>query len=353
MPLIRAKEPKIPFNPPHHVIRKTKLPYVGEPDGKIDKPFWDQAEDIGFLHDIEGDHMPAPLKKTVIKMLWDENNLYVGAKLYDDEIWAYVKNRDEIVYMDNDFEIFLAPMETSHRYYEIETNAAGTVWDLLMEKPFRDGVHRIVSWDVAGLKYGCHVEGELNNASADNKYWSVEFIIPFFSLRECGIDICRPTHITPDVGEMWRCNFSRVEYKVDVIDNKFYKRKDEDGNFLPEFNWVWAPTGIIDIHMPEMWGYIVFGDDETEFKAPEDEKEIMELRKLYYRLRTFGAEKGYYTTNVSDLVAEGEISIDAKIYATPNMFEIIMPDKLTGGTVHLRHDGFMWRQKYENEVYEP
>ena len=75
MPLIRAREPKIPFNPPHHVIRKTKLPYVGEPDGIIDKPFWDQAEDIGFLHDIEGDHMPAPLKKTVIKMLWDDNNL--------------------------------------------------------------------------------------------------------------------------------------------------------------------------------------------------------------------------------------------------------------------------------------
>lgn len=24
----------------------------------------------------------------------------------------------------------------------------------------------------------------------------------------------------------------------------------------PEDNWVWAPTYVIDIHLPEYWGYV-------------------------------------------------------------------------------------------------
>lgn len=337
-------EPKIAFNPPHYVCQRTRIPFQGEPDGRLDKPFWEQAEAIDDFHDIEGEGMPWPLKKTSVKLLWDDENLYIGAKLEEDQIWATVTERDEIIYVDNDFEVFLSPKHTTHRYYELEINALNTIWDLLMEKPYRDGVHRIISWDIHGLKSAVYIDGELNNPSAENRFWSIELIIPWFSLRECEIDECRPVHITPDIGELWRVNFSRVEYQMDVQDGKYVKRiSPETGQPYPEYNWVWAPTGVIDIHMPEMWGYLLFADGDMQFSPPSDEQIMWELRKLYYRERKYGADHGHYTNNFEELKGEDEWTIIPKIDVTPNLFEISAP--ASAGTLHIRQDGYLWREK--------
>jgi hypothetical protein len=59
-------------------------------------------------------------------------------------------------------------------------------------------------------------------------------------------------------------DFSRVEYEVDIEDNRYVKRCGADGKPLPEHNWLWAPTGVIDAHMPEMWGYLVFTENGEE-----------------------------------------------------------------------------------------
>lgn len=42
-----------------------------------------------------------------------------------------------IIYQDNDFEVFLDPDGDNLMYYEVEVNAAGQVWDLLLVKPYR------------------------------------------------------------------------------------------------------------------------------------------------------------------------------------------------------------------------
>jgi len=336
-----VKEPIIGFNPPHYVCRRTHIPYPGEPDGRLDKAFWQQAETITDFHDIEGDALPRPLKQTKVKLLWDDNYLYIGALLEDDEIWATVSKRDEIIFFDNDFEVFLAPKPTSHRYYELEMNAMNTVWDLLMEKPARDGVHRILSWDIRGLKSAVHIDGELNNPSAKNRFWSIELLIPWLPLRECGIDECMPSRIAPDNGEIWRLNFSRVEYRMDTANGNYVKRTNPaTGQPYPEYNWVWAPTGVIDIHMPELWGYLVFGDENTQFVQPENAQIEWQLRKLYYRQRQFGAANGYYTTDFDKLKGDDTWSAVPQIDVTPSMFEISLPT--SSGKLHIRQDGYLW-----------
>ncbi|MDR2617344.1 MAG: carbohydrate-binding family 9-like protein [Treponema sp.] len=338
-----VKEPIIDCNPPHYICRRTKLPYPGEPDGKLDKDFWRQTEVIDDFHDIEGDSLPRPLKRTEVRMLWDDEYLYIGAKLTDNEIWATVAGRDEIIFVDNDFEVFLAPEHTSHRYYELEMNALNSVWDLLMEKPARDMVHRICGWDIRGLKSAVHIEGRLNDPGADNKFWSLELLIPWFPLRECTPYECVPAHIVPDNGEYWRLNFSRVEWKVDVKDRKYVKRLDPaTGRPYPEYNWVWAPTGVIDIHMPEMWGYLVFGGDATVFTPPVDAGLEWQLRKLYYRQRQYGAVHGVYTTDFEKLRGGDNWPVKPRIDVTPNLFEIVLP--ASKGTLHIRQDGYLWRE---------
>lgn len=237
----RVREPIIaPQNPVCYCRRAVGS--IGALDGNLDKSFWKNAQWIDDFHDIEGDSMPRPAKRTRVKLLWDDEALYVGAQLSDDTIWATVQNRDELIYIDNDFEVFLAPQDSSHRYYELEMNAANAVWDLLMEKPQRDCVRRIIGWDIHGLESAVKIDGRLNDPSAQNRGWSLEIKIPWFSLRECGKDECYPTRFAPQMGEIWRMNFSRVEWDVDVRGGRYVKRTDKaTGEPLPEHNWVWRP----------------------------------------------------------------------------------------------------------------
>lgn len=145
----RVKEPVIDCDPPaYRCVRANGTP--GTLGGNMEKDFWQQGKWITEFHDIEGDGMPRPWKQTRVKVLWTKEALYVGAQLWDDTFWATVKNRDELIYTDNDFEVFLAPQDSSHRYFELEMNALNSVWDLFMERPRRDFVRRIIGWDIQG-----------------------------------------------------------------------------------------------------------------------------------------------------------------------------------------------------------
>ncbi|MDR3261970.1 MAG: carbohydrate-binding family 9-like protein, partial [Tannerella sp.] len=196
---------------------------------------------------------------------------------------------------------------------------------------------------IRGLKSAVYIDGELNNPAADNHFWSIELLIPWQPLRECGVDECKPSHIVPDKGELWRLNFSRVEYRMDVVGAQYVKRTNPaTGQPYPEYNWVWAPTGVIDIHMPELWGYLVFGDEHTKFVMPEDAQIEWQLRKLYYRQRQFGADNGYYTEDFEKLKRDDKWSAIPQIDVTPSMFEISMP--ASSGRVHIRQDGYLWTE---------
>lgn len=336
----RVREPAIPWRPPVCRVHRCPVP-LGAPDGNLNKPFWAQAAWIDDFHDIEGDGKPWPAKRTRVKLLWDDRALYVGAQLMDDTIWATVTGRDEVIFVDNDFEVFLAPKDTTHRYYEIEINAANAVWDLLMEKPQRDRVRRISSWDIKGLQSAVHIDGALNDPACRSTSWSVELVIPWLSLRECGVDLCEPAQLAPVPGETWRLNFSRVEYDVHVENGRYCKDTDPaTGRPLPEHNWVWAPTGLVDIHLPEMWGYLIFTEHGEAYDLPPDEAVRMALRRLYYRQHAHMREHGAFSTDAHALLGAEAERFGIRTYATPSLFEGIGTQN--GRAWHIRQDGYIW-----------
>ena len=102
---IRIPVPAVDFHPPVYYCRRARTAL--QPDGNLDKDFWDDAPYTDEFIDIQGVHMPAPRFGTRVKMLWDDENLYIGAQLYGDEIWGNVTGRDEVIFQDNDFEIFI------------------------------------------------------------------------------------------------------------------------------------------------------------------------------------------------------------------------------------------------------
>jgi hypothetical protein len=271
-------------------------------DGKLDDQAWQAAPWTDHFSDIEGSAKPSPKYATRAKLIWDDQNLYIAAELEEPHVWARLKQRDTVIFYDNDFEVFIDPDGDTHAYYELEVNAIATAWDLLLLKPYRHGGPPVNGWDIAGLQVATHVNGTLNDASDTDKGWSVEIKIPLVALSECAMN-AKP----PKAGDQWRINFSRVEWRTIVEDGNYRKViNPQTGKPFPEDNWVWSPQGRINMHMPEMWGYTQFsplpvGSGSESFRIDPDIDVKWALRQVYYAEFEYYATKGVYTTDLAAL----------------------------------------------------
>lgn len=296
-------EPRIPFAPPTYVCGRAARPPVI--DGRLDEPDWREADWTGPFVDIEGSLKPKPRFETRAKMLWDDGYFYIGAELEEPDIWATLTRRDSVIFQDNDFEVFIDPSGTTHLYYELEVNALGTEWDLLLVKPYRDGGPAIHSWDIRGLRTAVFASGTINDPGDKDRSWSVEIAMPWEVLRECA-----PEKKPPSAGDQWRVDFSRVEYRVEAKSGTYAKVTDpKTGRPLPEDNWVWAPTGLVNIHYPEMWGYVQFsgepaGKMKEPFRLRPEEAAKWALREVYYKQNAHFLGHGEYAESADKLGLE-------------------------------------------------
>lgn len=223
-------------------------------DGEANESSWDKVQWTDDFIDIKG--VKTPKFRTRVKMMYNDTNLYFYAELEDPHVWATLKKRDTVIFHNKDFEIFIDPDGDTHPYYEYEINALNTVWDLMITKPYRDGGKVFTNWDFKNAKSAVHINRTLNNPSDIDKLWSVEIAIPWKSIYETYDD---RSHVPK--GKTWRINFSRVHYDHDIVDNRYQKKRDEKtGKQLHEYNWVWSPQGVINMHEPEKWGYVYFSE---------------------------------------------------------------------------------------------
>ncbi|MDH5825574.1 carbohydrate-binding family 9-like protein [Sphingobacterium faecium] len=265
-------------------------------DGKDLENSWSKAKTIINFEDIQGGEFKKPAYKTEVKMLWDSTNLYIYAKLYEPHIWADIYKHDEIVYLNNDFEIFLKPNLHQAEYYEIEVNPLHTIFDLMLTKPYRFGGQAITHWDVKNLKSAVHIKGTLNNPKDTDSFWSVEFAIPHQSLYAFG------KAPFPKNDDYWLCNFSRVQWQHE-LSNNHYSRKKENNKILAEDNWVWSPIGLINMHYPERWGYLQFVQQATEQDpALPDSYNVTKLAwNVHYLQQLFKKENRHYSEQLTKL----------------------------------------------------
>lgn len=287
------------FTIPRHYVAcyTTESPTI---DGNIADPVWENALWSEPFRDIEGDLKPEPPLLTRMKMLWDDKYLYIAAELEEPHIWSYLQNHDDIVYHDNDFEVFVDPGNNSHQYFEIEINASNAIFDLFMPKAYRNGGGALVSWDASGLKSAVHIYGSLNNPSDVDKCWTVEMAIPIAAITMYG------SNVLPRDGRIWRINFSRVNWHTEIVDGKYVKRKDVTGKNLREENWVWSPQGIINMHAPERWGYLLFSaktkpSEVPQFVMPFIEKQRQYLWLVYYRQKEYFGKNRKYAPSLAEL----------------------------------------------------
>lgn len=268
-------------------------------DGVMDERAWRAAAWTDDFVDIEGDARPRPRFRTRVKMLWDADYLYIGAELEEPHVWGTLTKRDTVVFLDNDFEVFMDPNGDNVEYYEMEMNALNTVWDLFLERPYRDGGHGKDAWDIAGLRTAVRVHGTLNNPSDADTGWTVEIALPWRALGEFAHRASPPNR-----GEQWRINFSRVEWRVEISGGAYRKVAG-----TKEDNWVWSPQGVVDMHQPEMWGYVQFGGPgarPSEFKADPSRPAQEALMSLYHAQIGFMHQHGRWAASTGELFAGRE-----------------------------------------------
>jgi hypothetical protein len=132
------------------------------------------------------------------------------------------------------------------------------------------------------------IQGTLNNPSDIDRGWQLEVAIPLTVFNEV-------TQLNDHLaGEFWRMGFSRVNWDFDISQGQYYRKKGPDGNYLPEYNWVWSEQKVINMHEPEKWGYVYFSPrapgEIDSFVIPDQEylKWFMyqEYRKLLIHFKS-------------------------------------------------------------------
>ena len=295
-------------------------------DGNLDEKSWARAQSSEAFVDIRGEGYPVPSKATTVKMLWDDKYLYIGATLIESNIVANLTQRDTIIYYDNDFEVFLDPDGDGIRYFEFENNARGVLFDLMLEKPYRSNGSFFIPWDCKGWQLAVGLNGTLNKEDDVDNSWTVEMAIPFDALTY--------NFDNPKKYSTWRINFSRVQHLV----------KGE-----PEENWVWSPTGRVDMHMPDRWGFLHFlnapAGARMKSAGPGLDMNAYKLiwAMFYAQLDSFKEKGAYLDSTEAFPLTDAELSgirrEDIRVEATSAQFLIRVDLPARGECYTVDHDG--------------
>ncbi len=151
-------------------------------DGRLDEPAWDSADTITDLRQREPLEGEPATEETVVRVLYDEANLYIGIEARDrrpGEIVARLLERDALASFgflsgltqspDDVVGIVLDTFHDRRNAFFFATNALGNQSDALVENEQNVNADWDGVWDVAGRR--------------DEGGWSAELAIPFRTLR--------------------------------------------------------------------------------------------------------------------------------------------------------------------------
>ncbi|KAL4146288.1 hypothetical protein PRNP1_012154 [Phytophthora ramorum] len=322
-----------------------------ELDGRVDKEEWAHVPWSDAFVDIEGpERKPKEHPFTRFKMMYDDDTLYVAAEMMEPNIWGTITEKNSTMYHENDFEVFFNPDGSRHHYYELEVNCLNTIWELLLHRPYKDGYSIENPFNLVTLRSAVFVDGRTNSPETECVRWCVEMSWSLAELQQfdrlrfrgdaeeslssgsrpgsASIATPRPPSArgqTPRpamttsrtvAGDVWRVNFSRVQYELETVVNADtqqlqYAKVPEQR----EDNIVWAPTGVVDIHRPERWGYVFFSSEDEQpggelelagaMTGFLEERMTIErvLDAVYYRQRSFHALHGGFASTMEMLYA--------------------------------------------------
>jgi hypothetical protein len=241
--------------------------------------------------------------------------------------------------------VFIDPDGDNHNYYEFEMNANNAIWELSLEKPYRDGGPIHNPDNLAGTKSAVLIRGTLNDPRDTDQGWSVEVAFPWKDLKRfAGDDACPPRE-----QDIWRVGFSRVEWLIDIIDGKYRKIAGK-----PEDNWTWCAQGVVNMHCPERWGFVQFTKrpaSEAKFTPDPTWTAREMLMEIYYRQKAFHEREKRYAKTLPELGLNPEAALQflskpIELKLTADGYLALATIKQADGSARhcVRQDSRLWRE---------
>ena len=133
-----------------------------------------------------------PRLATSVRVGWRSGALLVRFDGRDAGVVATLARRDDPLWKEDVFEVFLSPQEQPTLYYEFEVNPLGALFDARVHSPDgrRDTMSAEVAWNCPGLGARVRVRPDR---------WSALLTIPLESMDPGGRTL------------LWRANFYRID----------------------------------------------------------------------------------------------------------------------------------------------
>lgn len=182
-------------------------------DGKVTDEIWERSKFYPFVIPNDPEKLRPwsnnrPYQEGIVQMAYDDEYIYVLAKLIDDDLVQYGEDGTHLYQRGDTFEFFLQNPENGH-YWEIYGSVNGKSTVMF----FENGGKRIFPEAIQKndkIKVGVTMDGTINNSKDTDKYFIVEMAIPMSILKSKG-DIFKP-------GTKWNVLFARYNYSKSLFD---------------------------------------------------------------------------------------------------------------------------------------
>jgi hypothetical protein len=166
-------------------------------DGKMDEASWGKTETGSFDNYYEAIEKNDK-QKTVFRMLWDDENLYLFYQCEDKFINARETKQDGATYLDDCVELFVTPTPGANKmHFAFEVNLFKTSNDIVFIEDYYQGKKGVIKAFNPKFEREVTIDGTLNDNSDIDKGWTMEMAIPLVTFW--GNDGYNPA----EVGNKW------------------------------------------------------------------------------------------------------------------------------------------------------
>lgn len=212
---------------PEYVVPKAaKAPVI---DGKLDDEIWKRAPEAVLVGSFDG---RPTTKKTTVRLLWDDENLYVAFWAEDGDAWGTFRKKDDPIYNEDACEIFIDADGDGATYNELQVSPHNVNFDASFVSR-RSDLAKAMQWE-SGMQTAVFVKGSLDDDSDRDEYWSAEMRIPLKGLTQV-------PRLPPRPGDRWRFNAYRLEHlrrRTQIEGQAFSPLFVGDFHALPRFGWL-------------------------------------------------------------------------------------------------------------------
>jgi hypothetical protein len=190
---------------------------------EVSRVKWEDVQ-VGYLRDVVSADVPR--LETRFRACWTADSLHIRYECEDDHVVSTMTRRDDPLYEEDVVEVFLDPFGGGTTYYEFEISPRGVLFDALIHNRLDGNKEVDTSWIAEGFQAAV-------NQRTDDGWLVYDVRIPFADLDKAGM---------PHSETVWHWNVFRI---------------DDDYDGIRHYS-AWSPTGIVNFHVPQQFGELLF-----------------------------------------------------------------------------------------------